>query len=257
LSLQSEFAAVALDGGRAALVTVVSGDENAPLGGRLLVLADGATSGGLGSEALDEAARADADELMWAERSELREHGAVTLFVDVTAPPPRLVMFGAVDFAAALCRLARAAGWRPFVIDPRARFATVERFPEAEEVIAEWPAEALARIGGIDRATYLAVLTHDPKLDDAALLAALDSDAPYIGAMGSRRAQAKRRERLVAAGASDAQLERIAAPIGLDLGGTSAEETAVSIMAEVIAIRNDRDGGRLSAASGRIHEVGA
>jgi xanthine dehydrogenase accessory factor len=257
LSLQSEFAAVALDGGRAALVTVVSGDENAPLGGRLLVLADGVTSGGLGSEALDEAARADADELMWAERSELREHGAVTLFVDVTAPPPRLVMFGAVDFAAALCRLARAAGWRPFVIDPRARFATVERFPEAEEVIAEWPAEALARIGGIDRATYLAVLTHDPKLDDAALLAALDSDAPYIGAMGSRRAQAKRRERLVAAGASDAQLERIAAPIGLDLGGTSAEETAVSIMAEVIAIRNDRDGGRLSAASGRIHEVGA
>jgi xanthine dehydrogenase accessory factor len=194
---------------------------------------------------------------MWAERSELREHGDTTLFVDVTGPPPRLVVFGAVDFAAALCRVARAAGWRPFVVDPRSRFATPERFPEAEEVIAAWPAEALARIGGIDRATYLAVLTHDPKLDDAALIAALDSDAPYIGAMGSRRAQAQRRERLLAAGVAEAQLERIAAPIGLDLGGTSAEETAVSIMGEIIAVRNGREGGRLSRSSGRIHEVGA
>jgi xanthine dehydrogenase accessory factor len=256
VSLQSQFAQVALDGGRAALVTVVRGDSDAGLGRKLLVLADGATSGSLGDDALDAQACADAEELIWIERSELREHDAVTLFVDVTGPPPRLVMFGAVDFAAALCRVARAAGWRPFVIDPRSRFATAERFPDAEAVVAEWPDEALARIGGIDKATYLAVLTHDPKLDDAALLAALDSDAPYIGAMGSRRAQARRRERLVAAGVSDAQLERIAAPIGLDLGGTSAEETAVSIMAELIAVRNGRDGGRLSASRGRIHEVG-
>jgi xanthine dehydrogenase accessory factor len=142
------------------------------------------------------------------------------------------------------------------VVDPRSRFATAERFPEAEEVIAAWPAEALARIGGIDRATYLAVLTHDPKLDDAALIAAIDSDAPYIGAMGSRRAQAQRRERLLAAGIAESELERIAAPIGLDLGGTSAEETAVSIMGEIIAVRNGREGGRLSRSSGRIHEVG-
>jgi xanthine dehydrogenase accessory factor len=186
----------------------------------------------------------------------MREHDAVALFIDVTGPPPRLVVFGAVDFAAALCRVAKAAAWRAFVIDPRSRFATAERFPDAEAVIAEWPVEALAKIGGIDKATYLAVLTHDPKLDDAALLASLDSDAPYIGAMGSRRAQARRRERLVAAGVSDAQLERIAAPIGLDLGGMSAEETAVSIMGELIAVRNGREGGRLSASSGRIHEVG-
>jgi xanthine dehydrogenase accessory factor len=143
------------------------------------------------------------------------------------------------------------------VVDPRSRFATRERFPDAEDVLAEWPADAIARLGGIDRATYLAVLTHDPKLDDAALLTALDSEAPYIGAMGSRRAQAKRRERLVAAGITDTQLERIAAPIGLDLGGMSAEETAVSIMAELIAVRNGREGGRLSASKGRIHEVGA
>src|SRR5204863_6158859 len=108
-----------------------------------------------------------------------------------------------------------------------------------------------------DRATYLTILTHDPKLDDAALLAALDSDAPYIGAMGSRRAQANRRERLVAAGVAEEKLERVSAPIGLDLGGLTAEETALSIMAEIVAVRNGREGGRLSGAAGRIHEVGA
>jgi len=257
VSLQSEFARVALEGGRAALVTIVRSESGVPIGGKLLVRADGASSGSLGDQQLEDVARAAAEELIWGERSELREHDGVTLFVDVVAPPPRLVVFGAVDFAAALCRVARAAGWRPFVIDPRSRFATPERFPEAEQVIAEWPAEALVRIGGIDRATYLVILTHDPKLDDAALLASLDSNAPYIGAMGSRRAQAKRRERLVAAGITDLQLERIAAPIGLDLGGISAEETAVSIMGEVIAVRNGREGGRLSASDGRIHEVGA
>jgi xanthine dehydrogenase accessory factor len=226
------------------------------VGAKLLVRADGASTGTLADDALESAARGDAEELIWLERSELREHGEVTLFVDVTGPPPRLVIFGAIDFAAALCRVAKAAGWRAFVVDPRSRFATAERFPEAEAVIAEWPAEALARLGGIDKATYLAVLTHDPKLDDAALLASLDSDAPYIGAMGSRRAQAKRRERLVAAGVPETQLERIAAPIGLDLGAMSAEETAVSIVSELIAVRNGREGGRLSASGGRIHEVG-
>ena len=134
---------------------------------------------------------------MWgSERSELREEQGAGLFVDIAAPAPRILIFGAVDFAAALCRTARVTRWRPYVIDPRSRFATPERFPEAEEVIAGWPADAVAHLGGIDRATYLVVLTHDPKLDDAALAVALDSDAPYIGAMGSRRAQAKRRERL-------------------------------------------------------------
>ena len=256
MSLQSEFADVAFAGGRAALITVVRGTDSVPVGAKLLVRADGASTGSLADDALESAARGDAEELIWLERSELREHGDVALFVDVTGPPPRLVIFGAIDFAAALCRVAKAAGWRAFVVDPRSRFATAERFPEAEAVIAEWPAEALARLGGIDKATYLAVLTHDPKLDDAALLASLDSDAPYIGAMGSRRAQAKRRDRLVAAGVPETQLERIAAPIGLDLGAMSAEETAVSIVSELIAVRNGREGGRLSASGGRIHEVG-
>jgi xanthine dehydrogenase accessory factor len=249
-----DFAAIAADDGRAALVTVVEGGD---VGAKLLVLADGGTSGGLGDAELDAAAVEAAEELMWAERSELRQVGDVSLFVDVTAPAPRLVIFGAVDYAAALCRLARAAGWRPFVCDPRSQFATAQRFPEAEEVLAEWPEPAFARLGGIDRATYIAVLTHDPKLDDAALEIALRSEAPYVGAMGSRRAQAQRRDRLVAAGVEDELLARIAAPIGLDLGAVTPEETALSIMSEVVAVRNGRDGGRLSNSAGRIHEVGA
>jgi xanthine dehydrogenase accessory factor len=248
VSLQSEFAAAE----RAALVTVIAGAPHA----KLLVLPDQSVKGTLGSQALDSVAVEFAEELMWAERSERREVGDVSLFVDVMAPPPRLILFGAVDFAGALCRMARAADWRPYVIDPRGRFATRERFPEAEEIIVAWPEEAFGRIGGIDRATYLAVLTHDPKLDDAALHLALRSEAPYVGAMGSRRAQEKRRERLLEQGMTEEELARIAAPIGLDLGGLTAEETALSIMAEVVAVRNGRSGGRLSNASGRIHEVG-
>jgi xanthine dehydrogenase accessory factor len=250
VSLQSDFAVAE----RAALVTVVAGGT---VGVKLLVTADGKTEGSLGSDPLDRRAAELAEELMWAERSERREVDGISLFIDVVAPPPRLIMFGAVDFAGALARMARAAGWRPYVVDPRGRFATKERFPEAEEIVVAWPDEAIGRLGGIDRATYLAVLTHDPKLDDAALVLALRSDAAYIGAMGSRRAQEKRRERLLERGLTEEELARIAAPIGLDLGGLTAEETALSIMSEVVAVRNGREGGRLSNASGRIHEVGS
>jgi xanthine dehydrogenase accessory factor len=123
--------------------------------------------------------------------------------------------------------------------------------------VVAWPEDALRRLGGIDRATSIAVLTHDPKLDDAALTIALRSDAAYVGAMGSRRAQAQRRERLLAAGLTDDEIDRIAAPTGLDLGATSSEETALSILAEIVAVRHGRDGGRLARAGGRIHEVGA
>jgi xanthine dehydrogenase accessory factor len=254
VSLQSEFAEIAAMDGRAALVTVIAGRA---LGAKLLVRADGSTDGGLGDPGLDRVGVEAAEELLWAERSETREAGDSTLFVDVVAPAPRLVVFGAVDYAAALSRLAKAAGWRPFVCDPRSQFATRERFPDAEDVIAAWPEDAFARLGGIDRATYIAILTHDPKLDDAALSLALRSEAAYVGAMGSRRAQAQRRERLLAMGIDEELLDRIAAPIGLDLGAVSPEETALSIMAEVVAVRNGREGGRLSHAAGRIHEVGA
>ncbi len=250
MSAQAAFTDLARTGGRGALVTVLDGPS---AGAKMLVATDGERIGSLGDPVIDEEAARHAEELMWAERSERRGD----LFVDVTFPPPRLIVCGAVDFAAALCGMARAAGWRPFVVDPRARFAQPARFPDAEEVMAAWPEEAFARLGGIDRATAIAVLTHDPKLDDAALVLALRSDAGYIGAMGSRRAQAKRRERLLGKGIEEADLERVSAPIGLDLGALTAEETALSIMAEVVAVRNGRQGGRLSSAAGRIHEVGA
>ena len=124
-------------------------------------------------------------------------------------------------------------------------------------MIAAWPEDAVAQLGGIDPATSIVVLTHDPKLDDAALQIALRSSARFVGAMGSRRAQAARRERLLALGMTDEELGRLAAPLGLDLGAISGEETALSILAEVVAARHGRDGGRLAEAKGRIHKVPA
>ncbi len=252
MTAQGAFAALARGGGRGALVTDLS------TGAKLLVGADGERTGTLGDELQDDAAVASAHELMWAERSERRTRTTSSsgtgadLFFDVVFPPPRLIAFGAVDMAVALCRVARVSGWRPFVVDPRARFAYAERFPDAEEVVAAWPEQAFERLGGADPATAIAVLTHDPKLDDAALVLALRSQAGYIGAMGSRKAQAKRRERLLALGVEERELERIAAPIGLDIGGLSAEETALSIMAEIVAVRRGRAGGRLAHARGSI-----
>src|SRR5947209_5323808 len=218
------FEDVARAGGRAAEITIIEGDG---LGSKLLIEADGARSGTLGNPSQDEEAAQLAGELLWTDTSERRG----PLFVDVVAPSPRLVLFGAVDIAAPLCALARVAGWRPYVVDPRARFATRERFPEAEEVIAAWPESAFARLGGIDPATSIVVLTHDPKLDDAALEIALRSPARFVGAMGSRRAQAARRERLLGLGFSDSELERLAAPVGLDLGAMNREETALAVRA--------------------------
>ena len=238
MSAQRSFAAIAREDGRAALVTAVSGPRT---GERLLVRADGALEGTLGDAALDARALADASELMWAERSERRGD----LFIDVTAPAPRLLIFGAVEFASYLAHLARVTGWRPYVIDPRARFATRERFPDAIEVIVAWPRSAIEQLGGIDRATYLAILTHDPKIDDEVLRLALSAEPAYIGAMGSARAQAERRERLLALGVSEADLARISAPIGLDLGALGGEEIALAIMAELVAVRHGRDGARL------------
>jgi xanthine dehydrogenase accessory factor len=235
VSAAGEFTELARSGGRGALVTRLETGE------KILIQVDGSRVGSLGDPALDEQAARLGDELMWAERSERRGE----LFVDVTFPPPRLIVFGAVDFAAALCKMAAATGWRAFVVDPRARFAQPARFPDAEQVVAAW-----------DRATAIAVLTHDPKLDDAALVLALRSDAGYIGAMGSRRAQARRRERLLAKGIEESDLDRESAPIGLDLGALTAEETALSIIGEIVAMRHGRDGGRLAHAQGRIHEVG-
>ena len=247
MSAQSSFAEIAREDGRAALVTVVSGPH---AGARLLVRADGTQEDSLGDAELDAAAVEHANELMWLERSEMRDD----LFVDITAPAPRLLIFGAVEYANHLAHLARVTGWSPYVIDPRAQFATTERFPDAIEVVVSWPGNAFEHLGGIDRATYLAVLTHDPKIDDEVLTLALDAEPAYIGAMGAKRTQADRRERLLAAGVSEEDIGRISAPIGLDLGGASAEEVALAIMAELVAVRYGRNAGRLSQrAAGKIH----
>lgn len=242
------FAEVARAGGRAVEVTSVTG---AVPGAKLVVEADGGRSGSLGSPELDDEAARVAGELLWSDECELRG----SLFFDVTAPAPRLIVFGAVDIARPLCTLARTAGFEPYVVDPRARFASAERFPDAEQVLVAWPGEAFAALGGIDPATSIVVLTHDPKLDDAALEIALRSPARFVGAMGSRRAQERRRERLLAAGLSEDELARLAAPLGLDLGGITAGETALSVLSEVVAARHGHSGGRLSVAQGRIHEV--
>jgi xanthine dehydrogenase accessory factor len=239
---QASFAQVAREDGRAALVTAVSGPH---AGSRLLVRADGGQEGSLGDAELEAEAVEYANELMWEERSEQRGD----LFIDVTAPAPRLLIFGAVEYGNHLAHLAHVLGWRPYVIDPRTRFATRERFPDALEIVVAWPAPALEQLGGIDRATYLAVLSNDTKIDDEVLMLALQAEPAYIGAMGSTHAQAERRERLLAAGVAEEDLARITAPIGLDLGALSAAETAISIMGELVAVRYGRSGERLSRRS--------
>jgi xanthine dehydrogenase accessory factor len=173
----------------------------------------------------------------------------------VAAPPPRLIAVGAIDIAVALCELAHATGWRTYVVDPRSRFATRSRFPDAAGVFATWPAEAFAILREVDAATSIVVLSHDAKIDDAALMLALRSAAGFVGAMGSRTAAAVRRERLLAAGLGEPELDRLSAPVGLDLGAQSNEETARSILAEIIAARHDRPGARLADAAGRINPV--
>ena len=166
--------------------------------------------------------------------------------------PQRLVVFGAVDIAEALCRGAKELGWDTVVADPRATFATRERIGSADELLVEWPEEVLERIA-VDEKTAVVVLTHEERFDVPALAGALGSDAFYVGAIGSRRTQEHRRERLLAEGLSQADLDRLSGPTGLDLGAETPAETAVSILAEILAVRAGRSGGRLRDASGRIH----
>jgi len=166
--------------------------------------------------------------------------------------PHRFLIFGAVDIAEALCALAKQLGWSTIVADNRAAFATPERVPSADEVLVEWPDEVLARVQPDER-TAVVVLSHEERFDIPALAGALKSDAFYIGAIGSRRTQEGRRERLLEEGLERDEIDRIAGPTGLDVGAETATETAVSILAEVLAVRAGRSGGRLKDAKGRIH----
>ena len=173
-------------------------------------------------------------------------------FAEQFAPPPVMMIFGAVDTAQALCRIAKQVGFRTIVSDARTKFARPERLPDADRIVVGWPAMAYDEHAP-DEATYIVVLTHDARFDEPALGPAIRSTAPYIGALGSRRAQDKRRERMLNAGYSDEELARVSGPLGLDIGAVTPAETAVSIMAEVLAVRAGRSGGRLSQSPGRIH----
>jgi xanthine dehydrogenase accessory factor len=197
-----------------------------------------------------------ADELIRGGHSKIVELEGRRVFADIFGPPPRLLVYGAVDTADALCAAARGLGWHTIAADARGRFATPERLPNANEIIVAWPEETLARVQP-DHATAIVVLTHDDKFDVPMLVGALTTDAFYVGALGSRRNQERRRGRLLEAGVHESALERINGPAGLDIGAHSPAETALSILAEIMAVRAGRDGGRLKESSGRIHaEVG-
>jgi xanthine dehydrogenase accessory factor len=185
-------------------------------------------------------------------RSHVIELGDRSVFADVFAEPPRLFVYGAVDTAEALCAAAKLLGWRTIVADARPRFATAERTPSADELLVLWPDEALARVAP-DAATAVVVLTHDDKFDLPLVQGALATDAFYVGWLGSRRNQERRRGLLVEAGVPEHDLGRISGPSGLDVGADSPAETAVSILAEILAVRAGRGGGRLRDAKARIH----
>jgi len=242
VSLGDRLLEVAASDERAVLFTVVEGPRP---GAKLLVLLDRGEAVGDGPAELAELAR----ELR---RNGLVEHGGLRVFAEVYGPPPRLVVVGAVDTAEALCTAAKLLGWRTICVDARAKFATHERIPSADELVLEWPEEALAKIAP-DHDTAVVVLTHDEKFDVPALKAALRTDAFYVGAIGARRTQARRRERLLEAGLTEAELERIHGPSGLDVGADAPAETALSILAEALAIRAARPGTPLKTAPGRIH----
>lgn len=231
----------------AALATVVAGESP---GAKLLIQPDADLIGSLGDAALDALVRDDALDLLDAERSEARSYTAVsgetTVLIEVYPPPPHLVIVGAVHTAIPLTTCAHELGFRVTIIDPRATFATRERFPNADDLIVEWPDEALPHVR-LDRSTYVAVLTHDPKLDDPAVRIALEHPVRYVGALGSPRTQARRRENLREQGVSESALDRIYGPIGLPLGGKAPAELAISILAEIVAVRRGQDVRRLKS----------
>jgi len=244
VSIFDELRRLVESGERGVVFTVIAGEG---VGAKLLVREDGSSVGDgpaeLGELAVD---------AIRTGRSHVLEHGELTLFADVFGPPPRLFVYGAVDTAEALCRAAKLLGWRTIVADARARFATRERLPSADELHVAWPDEAVERVRP-DVATAVFVLTHDDKFDIPMLKAALASEAFYIGALGSRRNQERRRGVLLDAGVSEDELERISGPSGLDIGAESPAETALSMLAEALAVRAGREGGRLKDSPHRIH----
>lgn len=255
--------AAAAHGETAAVARVVSGPAEL-LGRALVVRADGSRTGGLGGHPeLDRTAAAEAGAFLDAGRTgtlEIGEQGSrcgapLTLLVETSVPAPRMIVFGAIDFASALARVGTFLGYHVTVCDARPVFATPARFPDADEIVAEWPHEYLARTE-VDARTVLCVLTHDAKFDIPLLRLALRLPVAYVGAMGSRRTHLDREARLREAGVSDLELARLRSPIGLDLGARTPEETALSIAAEIVAARHGGTGAALTGAHTPIHHDG-
>jgi len=245
VSLVRRLAQLREKGGRAVLFTVVEGDG---VGAKALVVEGEETLG----DGVPEEAIAQFDELIRRGRSRIVDVDGAKVFAEWYGPPPRLFVYGAVDTAEALARGAKLLGWTAIVADARATFLTPERIPSADQLIAKWPDEAIAEIAP-DHQTAIVVLTHDDKFDEPALIAALDTEAFYIGALGSRRNQERRRERLLEAGVAEEKLARIQGPCGLDIGADTQAETALSILSEILAVRAARSGGPLREAKERIH----
>jgi xanthine dehydrogenase accessory factor len=242
-----------------ALATVVEGPH---VGAKLLVGPGRAAMGSLGDPDLDRVAGRDALGELEAGTTGVRhygEHGEarerdVSVFVESFAPPPRMLVFGAVDFTKSLVRAAKVLGYRVTVCDAREVFATRRRFPDADDVVVDWPHRLLEREGSsLGPRDAICVLTHDHKFDVPAIIAALKTEVGYLGAMGSRRTHAERVSRLQAEGVDDEGIARIMAPIGLDIGSRTPEETAISICAEIIALRTGRVAPSLRDSAGAIH----
>jgi len=229
-----------LAAGRAGVVATVIDGPQGMRGQRLLLDESGATAGSLGL-ALDEAAIEAARSALLAGRPQRVTVAAgpepAELFLDVLLPPPTLVVVGGVHIAIPLTRMAQAAGYRTVVVDPRRAFGSAERFPHVDRLLQAWPQEALADLP-LGRHTAVALLTHDPKIDDPALKIILETPVFYVGALGSRRTHARRRRRLEEAGLATEQIERIHGPIGLDINARTPEEIAIAILAEIIKIKN-------------------
>ncbi|MEV4571967.1 XdhC/CoxI family protein [Nonomuraea jabiensis] len=240
-----------------AVATIVSGPGR--VGARRVIWPD-RSSGSLGLDRLDEAVDDDARGMLAQGLTGIRHYGGegerrlddLAVFVQSFAPPPRMLVFGAIDFAAAVARVGKFLGYHVTVCDARPIFATAKRFPDADEVVVKWPHDYLSSVQ-VDERTVICVLTHDPKFDVPLLEVALRTGAGYVGAMGSRRTHEDRLARLREAGLTDAELAGLRSPIGLDLGARTPEETAVSIAAELIQLRWGGSGRPLSSTEGRIH----
>lgn len=229
-----------------AVATVIADDDR--VGAKMIVYLDGTRQGDLGDEELTARVSADAQTLLQQEQSETRAYGHTQVFIETYSPPPRLIIVGGVHTAIPLSQFAKILGFHVTVVDGRGRFATRERFPHVDELIVEWPDDAIPRLR-IDSSTYVVILTHDPKFDLPTLKALSTTKPRYVGAMGSRETRRQHMEELRAQGVPEEFLQSVYGPVGLDLGARTPEEMALAIMAEIIAVRYGRSGGHLARSS--------